>query len=285
MSFNFLTFADSRLVRSLRRVKEEADLMGCFDRVFLMTENDLSDTFFLKFQDVLKPNVRGYGYWCWKPQVILQALKKLEDNDLLLYADVGCSLNAKGLDRLYDYFKIVEKSSVGVLAFQGVPPVYPFPYDGRPLPDLTEKFWAKGDVLDYFNVRHKAEITETQTYGAGVILLKKCHESVSLINDWMKVINTSFALLDDTPSKSANAEGFIEHRHDQAIFSILCKIYHVDTISAYEYSYPNWNSGEDWSTIQNMPIHAKRDLDFGLIGNLQRFIRNKIYGLKKRLYA
>ena len=80
-----------------------------------------------------------------------------------------------------------------------------------------------------------------------------------------------FNLIDDTPSKSKNLKGFIEHRHDQAVFSILCKINSVDTLSAYEYWYPSKSKGKpDWSILKDYPIHAKRDLDYGVIKNTQK---------------
>ena len=44
-------------------------------------------------------------------------------------------------------------------------------------------------------------------------------------NFWMAIIiRHDFSLLDDTPSKSPNLKGFQEHRHDQAIFSLLFEI-------------------------------------------------------------
>lgn len=281
----FLSFANSRLFRSQRRIRNEAERMQVFDEILTLNESDLDEKFYRGYKDKLKPSVRGFGYWSWKPQVINQALAKMNDGDVLLYVDAGCHLNLRGLERLQEYFRITEMSKSGVLAFQGVPPSYPLIYDGRPLPDLKERLWTKGDVLDYFGVRDMPEITETQTYGAGVIVIKKCKSSLELIQEWLEAIKFSFALLDDSPSKSRNGEGFIEHRHDQALFSILCKLHSVEMLSAYEYSYPTWGGAEDWSALEKMPIHAKRDLDFGFIGNLQRFVKNKIHGLKKRLNA
>lgn len=281
----FLTFSDSRLCRSQRRIRREAESLSFFDEIITLSETDLDESFCIKFGEKLKPKVRGFGYWVWKPQVIKQTLEKMVDGDVVLYVDVGCCLNPRGKERLHEYFRIAETSDTGVLAFQGIPPSLPLLHDGRPLPDLTEKLWTKGDVLDYFSVREKPEITETQTCGAGVILIKKCQRSMLLVDEWLKAINTSFALIDDSPSISNNSKGFIEHRHDQALFSILCKLFEVETVSAYEYSYPGWRGGEDWSMLEKMPIHAKRDLDFGFIGNTKRFVKNKIHGLKMRIHA
>ena len=44
--------------------------------------------------DKLHDNVRGFGYWSWKPEIIKQTLSdKWNDGDQLLYLDAGCNLN------------------------------------------------------------------------------------------------------------------------------------------------------------------------------------------------
>ena len=41
-------------------------------------------------------------------------------------------------------------------------------------------------------------------------------------------ISLNHHLIDDTPSKSPNFKEFIEHRHDQSIFSLLTKLYDMN---------------------------------------------------------
>lgn len=41
----------------------------------------------------------------------------------------------------------------------------------------------------------------------------------------VSVFLTDFSLIDDSPSKSENMNGFIEHRHDQSVFSLLFKVH------------------------------------------------------------
>ena len=94
---------------------------------------------------------------------------------------------------------------------------------------------------------------------------------MTILRKWIEIIDADFSLIDDTPSKSPNTPDFIEHRHDQAIFSILCKLNNVYTLSAFEYWYPKWNSRRpDWRALKYMPIHAKRDLDYGVYYNLKK---------------
>jgi hypothetical protein len=236
----------------------------------------------------LKLGSRGYGYWCWKPQVILQILNNMSDGDILQYTDVGCHLNINGLRRLKEYFNIVKNTRSGILAFQAKPPESPFNYDGRKLLDLKDEKYTKGDALEYFKVREIDSITKTQTIGAGIIFIRKCSGSMSIIQSWLDVMKNDFSLLDDTTSVTPNHPAFIEHRHDQALFSIICKLNFVETLSAYEYWYPRKNSLlPDWNSLAEFPIQARRDLDYGFYRNtmlnytrfkrlLNRLLRKKI---------
>lgn len=281
----FLTFADKRLHRSLARISSEARHLNFYDEIIAADESFLDKDFKKYFSEKLTGNVRGFGYWCWKPQIIKQVLDNLDDGDILQYTDVGCRLNAQGKTRLMEYFELVSKDPIGILAFQNITPSEPLIYDGRKLLDLIDSHWTKGDLIDYFSVRGRPEIIETPTIGAGIFFLRKGADSCALISDWLKVYETQFSLADDSPSKSPNLPGFIENRHDQGIFSLLCKTRGVQTISAYEYWYPKISDLKqaDWASLSNMPIHAKRDKDYGPIINGLEFIKAKLQGLRRRL--
>jgi hypothetical protein len=281
----FLTFADSRLKRSLKRIVQEAEDMGCYSSVIAFTEDDLAPEFRDTFKEKLKPSVRGFGYWCWKPQIIKQVLANLNEGDILHYCDVGCHLNLGGKKRLQEYFDITSQSVSGILAFQAKKPSDPFQYDGRPLLDLRDRLWIKGDLLDYFHVRDQVDVIETQSIGAGIFFIKKNDATMAMIDKWLKVYRSQFFLVDDSRSIAPNLDGFLENRHDQSIFSILCKLNQVETISAYEYWYPSrYNlSTPDWAALKDYPIWAIRDKDFGFIGNLQMWISAKFESLIKKL--
>jgi hypothetical protein len=282
---NYLvTFADSRLARSLSRIAAEASSLAFFDYVLPFDEGDLSSEFYHKFRDRLVAGSRGFGYWCWKPEVIKMAINKMSAGDCLLYVDSGCRLNSRGIERLRFYFDMLKASESGVLAFQAKPPtidISPLNYDGRTLMDQRNYRWTKGDLFDFFGVRNDPTFTHSQAIGAGIILFKKGNKAIELIDEWSAAIDFSFALIDDSPSVSPNLPGFIEHRHDQALFSILCLKHMVPTLSAYEYWYPkpsvHSNRLEpDWNALRDFPLHACRDKDYG-------FLRNSLFKMRRAL--
>jgi len=281
MNKALLSFADKVLWRSLKRLSEQAEKIDYFDRVFLYDENSFSPEFRRTFRNKLSRNVRGFGYWCWKPELIYDTLLQLDWGDLLLYLDAGCHLNSRGRWRLEQYFSLLNESEIGMVGFQAEEPSYsnsPLEHDGRTLFDQPNYKWIKGDLFDHFGVRENKRFTHSQAIGAGIILVRKCEASLSIVDEWRSIIRTNFSLLDDSPSISSNFEGFIEHRHDQAIFTLLCLKHDVPLLSAYEYWYPkkvaNAVLEPDWDVLKNFPIHARRDKDVGKIVEFKtRFLR------------
>lgn len=229
-------FADKRLKKSTKRFAKQAKEMNIYDGIYLYNEDDLDPDFRFHFKD--KFSLKGYGYWVWKPQIILQTLAKMEDGDILQYTDIGCHLNKNGKKRLEDYFNIANESETGILGFNNQ--------------HYMEYEWTKGDVFDYFNIRNNKEVFYGQVVG-GIIFIKKCNKSIEIIKSFLKVFYEDFSLVDDSPSKSKNFKEFKEHRHDQSIWSILAKTNKIHCLSHKEQYSLNW---ED---LKEYPILAKRD--------------------------
>ena len=268
----FVTFADSRMKQPLRRIRRQAEVMGFSpDRILAMTERDLSQDFKDKMAEHLVKGSRGFGYWCWRPNVVLQALHKMEEGEILLYADAGCHLNVHGLPRLREYLKMVNESEI--LAFQGrsllgtakYDPLHHFNHIGQ---------WTKGDVLDYFGVREDAEVLNSGQYSGGVFLVKKTKRTLEFYERYQAIAENHFSFFDDSPSKSMNEPGFREHRHDQAVFTLLCMKEGVETLSTCEYGVyaplapEQYRNDSAWSCrtfdeMSRFPVHARRDTTYG----------------------
>lgn len=112
----FLSFANSVYVLSLRRLEEQIKDCPLIDEFHFLTNKDLDK----KFKRNFHPYVyrRGYGYWKWKSYLIKHQLDKMQDGDILIYADAGCDYNSKGVDRLNEYIQIVKTHESGILVFE-----------------------------------------------------------------------------------------------------------------------------------------------------------------------
>ena len=71
----------------------------------------------LRYIDLsLKEGGKGYGYWCWKPEIVLMHLLKIPNNSILQYCDVGSILSIDGSKVMQNYINLCEKYKF--LAFQ-----------------------------------------------------------------------------------------------------------------------------------------------------------------------
>lgn len=233
------SFADKRLKKSTERFGKQAKEMNIYDGIFLYNEDDLDTNFRNHFSD--KFVLKGFGYWVWKPQIILQTLEKMNQGDILQYTDIGCHLNKNGKDRLKQYFEMANKSETGLLGFD--------------MSKYMEYQYTKGDLFDYFNLRNNQEIFLGQIV-SGIIFIKKCDKSIEIMKSFLQVFYDDFALVDDTASKSKNFSEFREHRHDQSVWSLLAKIHNIQLLSHNE------QYSDNWEELIDYPIWAKRDKEF-----------------------
>jgi hypothetical protein len=213
----------------------------CIANAAVLNEFDLDTQFAQHFGSVLLKNVRGFGFYSWKPQVIQQSLRALPDESLLVYVDGGSHLNSAGERRFKDYVETCHSSESGILAFQT---------------HWTERNWTKGDLLDHFAVRDNPLVTETGQVQAGLLFLRNTSETRAFVDSWAKVFWENLSLADDSPSTSPNLEGFIEHRHDQSIFSLLAKLRGIEVLSASEQE----PSSEASRRLGVMPVVHARDI-------------------------
>jgi hypothetical protein len=187
-------------------------------------------------EDFITNNKRGYGYWLWKSYLIKKTMKEMNDNDILVYADAGCSINLNGKKRLLEYFEIVNNSKFGILSFN--------------LGHL-EKTWTKMDIINYFGAN---DLLETGQLVGGIYILRKCEHTINLVNKWYKGC-CEYNLINNSQSSIPNDSSFIENRHDQSIFSVIRKQLGTEIIWDETYFYPNWDiSGK------NYPIWASRKI-------------------------
>jgi hypothetical protein len=222
----FLSFSSNKFYNSSKRIYHEAKNMKIFDNILILNDIILQTCapfFWNKHKDFILKNEKGYGFWLWKSFIILKTLNDMEENDVLIYADSGCTLNSNGLDRLNEYLKIVKNNKSGILTFQ-----LPF----------FEKQYTKMDLFDKLSLMN-TDIFDSNCLMASVIILKKCENTIKFVNEWYE-LSCCYHLIDDSDSVLQNDSSFIEHRHDQSIFSLLAKK-HGSEIIQDETWYSNFN--------------------------------------------
>jgi len=231
----FISFASKAMYRTLDRIQHEAESMNFFDEIYCCKEKDLDPTFYQKYHHFMQYS-RGFGYWIWKPQIIYQYLKLINDGNIIIYCDAGCVLNPQGLPRLKEYVDMVVGDEKGILSFSL---------------DHLEHHWTKSDLFDYFDVRHNPTITDTHQLMATSFIIKKTDYTVKMFEEALSIIENKLYLITDHPSQSPNFNGFIEHRHDQSILSVLRKLVGGVVITDETYP-PNQMDKPIWASKMRM---------------------------------
>ena len=213
----FLTYGDKNFKKSRERIIDEAKQLNLFTDCTMETEDVFNDTEFSeqltnnKFKQVASQE-KGGGYWLWKPYILYKHLSKLNEGDILVYADAGCKINndTNTLDSFNDIFNKIQNTNTNIV-LNKLPNQY------------LEKNWTKGDILDYHNVYDNDIINEPQFEGGRIIIIKN-NKTMEIINKWWDNAKSHPEFFDDSDSSIPNKDGFIEHRHDQSNISILCKV-------------------------------------------------------------
>ena len=209
----FITFGggDINYLEAVSRICEQSKQLNVFDKIIGYTPIYLiNDKEFWKLHgDFIKNNKRGFGYWLWKPYLIIKTLELLDDEDILVYLDCGCEIDIRNKNQILELFKIVKTDKI----------------IGSYVKKSKESAWTKKDLFIALQTLKSKYIYSEQRQATGLILLK-CKEVVKLVNQWYK-IGSNYHLIDDSSSKEKNFNNFKEHRHDQSILSLLTKKYNI----------------------------------------------------------
>lgn len=208
--------------------------MRVFCSVDVFSPSDLSDEFRQSRSRLICRHKRGHGLWCWKPEVILRKLCLMRPDDWLCYLDAGCSLNIEGRNRFSEYLDIAADSPVPWLAFSLTHPVGAY----------TKRDLLRALGADTGEMRKRAMLV------AGVHFVRAAEVTIGLASRWQELMGCE-RLIDDSQSADEHP-GFIEHRHDQSVFSLLAIEQGVTTLPDETYFEPDWDAHRD------KPIHARR---------------------------
>lgn len=234
-----VSFADGTFAGRRTQFEKEAEALSVFDDMFIYDSGTLPASFRAKHLDFMQSQPRGFGYWIWKPLIIHETLVMSSTDDVVVYLDIGFTLNAAGRDRFMDYVEIATESRHKMLSFQNV---------------HTEYKWTKMDLAKRLRIEKSFPVMHTSQLTSGFIVLGKTASNIELLQEWQQVaVESDYRYSDDSRSTVENHPEFIEHRHDQSISSLLRKIRGTETtyyeVQAYSnYFARNKNKLPAWAT-------------------------------------
>jgi len=231
MKKHLVTYGDSKYTGMKEFFKKLALASSFFDHIHVFSDLDLDPVFYKNIYEPIK-SCRGGGYWIWKPYFIKKIMDLIDEDDVLIYCDAGSTINGKGVKRFDEYMEMASSSATGTVDFN----LYLY----------WEYEYTKQEVFNYFNASE--EIINSNQLFAGILILRKCAHTVRLVDKWYEVaVKHPFLFTDE--KIIPQHPGFIDHRHDQSIFSIIRKTYGTNLIEDETYfddfaiggrDYPLW---------------------------------------------
>lgn len=209
MLHHFLTFGKgNEFIDAAYRLCDEAYVTNIFDHIHVYTDSDLTEMehFWNTHGKFLESNPKGYGYWIWKPYLIWKHLLNMNDGDVLLYADSGCEFDNHCEQPKEAYMEMIPSLIIHkiIASYSG--------FDNR---------MTKQDLITYLDMNKHPEL-ETEQRQATSILFYNDEKTRSFAKQWYTTC-CNYHLISDSPSVIPNKECYLEHRHEQAIFSLLTK--------------------------------------------------------------
>lgn len=198
-----VNYANAKYRKAQKFNSKTAISKGKVDKVFSYSPKDLDADFRQKNSTILSQK-RGNGYWLWKPYVILKTLREMREGDYLVYLDAG----AFYINNVRWLIAEMEKDEQEIMSFE-----LPF----------KEKCYTKRDAFILLQCDEK-KYTESNQRMATMIVLKKSEDTLNFVKEWL-YYGQKGEIITDMQNQSGyeNDSRFIDHRHDQSIFSLLCK--------------------------------------------------------------
>jgi len=214
IKYHFITFATpDHMIFAKNNVKSALN-MGKFDTATIYTLDDIDEDFKLKNSHIFSFK-RGAGYWLWKSYVILKKLLEINENDILCYNDSK-----------YIWTTDVRKLEKDILSNNHIGCYVNRPYSFS----HTEKQFTKSDAFLLMNIPNNElgnNIKNSNQYWAGFSLLRKNFTSIRFIGEYLTYSQDDRIITDSPSVMTTNDKIFTENRHDQTIFSLLCKKWNI----------------------------------------------------------
>lgn len=178
-----------------------------FDKVFAFSPDDIDQDYIQAHLDIFSQK-RGNGLWLWKPYFINKVMSQCNDGDIIFYADSGAFF-VKKVDKLLASLRENEKIWVSDCP-------------------LLESCFTKPSCLYKMDCNCEA-IRDSNQIQATYLFLICCDETRAFVKKWLSFCE-DYELLSAEGGLDLNAprgNGFVAHREDQSILSLLCKLNNI----------------------------------------------------------
>jgi hypothetical protein len=274
------SFASPDLLLSKIRFYFQSKKLNFYKGIKIYSKNNLSLKTILTIKNLLKKNDKtGYGYWIWKPEIILDYIHQIPDNAILHYCDIGCCFypGKSKVKWFYYYQQIADKKGFVAFDFKN-PKIKKLDIN---YPTLREYEYTKYNLAKYFGLKLNSKEMNSPHICATNFFIKKNNRNINFLKDWLRACS-NLNLINNTKSTLQNHKDFKSHRNDQSAFSLLCKIYKMHTISVYDdFENAYKNNLIYWGHLKHSPMQHRRNLIYISLFKLKKKII-KLFNISKK---
>lgn len=207
MQTHLICYADDQMSISQQLCTKSAKEVGKIDNTYTFGPNSLDPQFRKRCANILETPQRGggKGFWLWKPYIVEQAIRQLDDGDILIYCDAGVEWTASvnHLIRRMDNYADSTEAEQSVFLFS----------NGHKHID-----WCKFEVLRSMLPDIDTEDSWKQVQ-ASVMLFRVNGYTREFCSRWLAW--SSIPGFIDDAIRGPQLPEFREHRNDQSILTNL----------------------------------------------------------------
>ena len=199
MKWNLVTFADEKFSSRQEFLEQYARTLGM--STFSYNYDWFREQKFFEYNKSILEEEVGLGYFLWKPYVILDAMNKMDDGDLLFYSDVGDMFHPD----LVPYVEDVMGEDNSLFIVGG----------------FKNKDWTRRDCFVYMDCDDE-DYWETDQLEGGISFWRVCDKSKEIVSEWLKYCSDRRIISDDeNVCGEDNFPSFKAHRWDQSVLTNL----------------------------------------------------------------
>ena len=199
-----INYADKNYLRTQKVNSWTGKHIAKFDKIYSFGPQDIDPAYYEAHKQILSIP-RGNGLWLWKPYFIDRVLSECQTGDYVFYVDSGAFF----LRNINEWIQSFGEDRIWVS-------------DNPTLENcFTKEHCFAALDCDSEDIRFSNQIQ------GGFIGLVCCEESLALIKQWLRCCEQPELIM---PGGSLNLQlessigtGFVAHREDQSLLSLLCK--------------------------------------------------------------
>lgn len=259
----FVTYGShSNYLEAAIRLSEQVKKTKVFDKIIVLDDPKLIDlspywrSWNKRMQELDAPGRYRQAGKTFLMKYVFSDLRT--EFDVVMYADPGCEMPNNFISKMR-----LKKLLRGAYNFGGIAEQLEYP----------EYMYTKEALLEFIGDR--ADIRNTGQIQATWFILKNNSLNNDLINKWLKLTDPNLGLWQDPSERErmSQSPGFVDHRRDQSIFSLLWKEFFLPIKAPY------WEFGARIGAIRGLiePIHTSRNKSG--VSNLPKFHENKFLAI------